>query len=41
VKVIFDRPGYQGEGQTSIVDGPSIQRFWNAWGAKTGAQVSI
>jgi hypothetical protein len=41
VKVVFDRPGFQGQGHHSIVDGPSIQRFWTEWGSKTGAQVSF
>jgi hypothetical protein len=41
VKVIFDKPGFQGSGPVSIVDGPSIDRFWRAWGARTKAEVSI
>jgi hypothetical protein len=41
VKVIFERPGFQGAGGHSIVTEPAIVRFWRAWGNRTGAKVSI
>lgn len=41
VKVIFERPGFQGAAGHSIVTEPAIVRFWRAWGNRTGAKVSI
>lgn len=41
INVVFEKPGFQGNGGHSIVTGPAIEHFWRAWGVKTGANVKI
>jgi hypothetical protein len=42
VRVVFYKPGFQGEGaRPSIVPVSAIRRFWEAWGRITGAEVTL